>query len=66
MEPIETEKPKPSRRTLVLLVGPILVIWIGATIATALTPTLATKHPLLLIILDPRNRNLVLARRVDL
>lgn len=57
---------EPSRRTLWLLVGPIIVIWIGATIATALTPTLATKHPLLLIILDPRNRNLVLARHVDL
>jgi membrane protein DedA with SNARE-associated domain len=66
VEPVEKEKPKPSRRTLVLLVGPIAVIWIGATIATALTPTLATKHPLLLIILDPRNRNLVLARHVDL
>ena len=57
---------KPRRRTLWLLVSPLLVIWVGATIATALTPTLATKHPLLLIILDPRNRNLVLARHVDL
>jgi membrane protein DedA with SNARE-associated domain len=66
VEPVETEKRKPSRRTLVLLVGPIVAIWIGATIATALTPTLATKHPLLLITLDPRNRNLVLARHVDL
>jgi membrane protein DedA with SNARE-associated domain len=64
--PTEAEKPKPRRRTLWLLVWPIVVIWVGATIATALTPTLAAKHPLLLITLDPRNRNLVLARHVDL
>jgi membrane protein DedA with SNARE-associated domain len=62
----QPEAGKPSRRTLWFLVTPLLVIWVGATIATALTPTLATKHPLLLIALDPRNRNLVLARHVDL
>lgn len=62
----EGDGAKPSRRTLWLLVSPLVVIWVGATIATALTPTLAAKHPLLLITLDPRNRNLVLARHVDL
>jgi len=49
-----------------LLVAPIIVLGIGATIATALTPALAAKHPLLLITLEARNRNLLLARRVDL
>ena len=48
-----------------LLVAPIIVLGIGATIATALTPALAAKHPLLLIALEARNRNLLLARHVD-
>ena len=49
-----------------LLVAPIVVLGIGATIATALTPALAAKHPLLLITLEARNRNLLLARNVDI
>jgi len=64
-DPVEP-RPRPSRRTLVLLVAPIVVISTMGTIATALTPTLAAKHPLLLIALDARNRFLVLAREVDL
>jgi membrane protein DedA with SNARE-associated domain len=59
-------RPRPSRRTLALLVTPIVVLTTMGTIATALTPTLAAKHPLLLIALDARNRFLVLAREVDL
>jgi membrane protein DedA with SNARE-associated domain len=38
---------------------------IVGTVTTALTPALAAKHPLLLILLEARNRNLILARRVD-
>lgn len=57
---------KPSRRKLVLLVGPIVVITVLGTIASAFTPVLAAKHPLLLITLDARNRMLVLAREVSL
>jgi membrane protein DedA with SNARE-associated domain len=49
-----------------LLVAPIIVLGIGATIATALTPALAARHPLLLITLEARNRNLLLARNVDI
>jgi len=60
------ELPKPSRRTLILLIAPIIILSTAGTIATAFTPTLATKHPLLLIALDARNRMLVLAREVDL
>ncbi|MDP8937888.1 MAG: VTT domain-containing protein [Actinomycetota bacterium] len=59
-------RPRPSRRTLVLLVAPIVVLTTMGTIATALTPTLAANHPLLLIAMDARNRFLVLAREVDL
>jgi len=63
--PVE-ERPTPSRRTLILLVAPIIVIMTMGLIASAFTPTLATKHPLLMIALDARNRFLVLARDVDL
>ena len=48
-----------------LLVGAIVVLAIAGTTATAFTTWLATRHPLLLIILEARNRNLVLARDVD-
>src|SRR5215210_2198903 len=64
--PPAEERPKPSRRTLVLLVTPIVVITTMGFVASAFTPTLATKHPLLMIALDARNRFLVLARHVDL
>ena len=59
-------RPKPSRRTLILLVTPIIAITTMGFIATAFTPALAARHPLLLITLDARNRFLVLAREVDI
>ena len=59
------ERPRPSRRKLVLIVAPIVVLTILGTVGTALTPALAARHPLLLILADARNRNLILARRVD-
>jgi membrane protein DedA with SNARE-associated domain len=55
----------PSRRKLVLLISGIGLVIVAGTIATAFTPILATRHPLLLIALDSRNRMLILARRVD-
>jgi membrane protein DedA with SNARE-associated domain len=42
-----------------------VVLAVVGTLATALTPALAARHPLLLIILEARNRNLILAREVD-
>jgi hypothetical protein len=62
----EQARPKPSRRTLILLVAPIIAITTMGFIATAFTPALAARHPLLLITLDARNRFLVLAREVDI
>jgi len=59
------EPTRRSRRKVQILVGTIVVLAVAGTVATALTPSLATKHPLLLILLEARNRNLVLARRVD-
>jgi membrane protein DedA with SNARE-associated domain len=46
-------------------VVPIVVLTVVGTAATALTPALAARHPLLLIMLEARNRNLILARAVD-
>jgi membrane protein DedA with SNARE-associated domain len=62
----EVSPGRPSRRRLVLLIAPIVVITVMGTMATAFTPALAARHPLLLIALDARNRFLVLAREVDL
>jgi membrane protein DedA with SNARE-associated domain len=62
----EPDRARPSRRTLILLVAPIVVVTGMGLLATAFTPALATHHPLLLITLDARNRFLVLARHVDL
>jgi len=56
----------PSRLKLRFLVAAIVVTGTAGTIATALTGPLATRHPLLLIVLDARNRNLILARHVAL
>jgi membrane protein DedA with SNARE-associated domain len=64
--PPAEERPKPSRRTLILLVTPIVFVVAIGFVASAFTPVLATKHPLLLIALDARNRFLVLARHVDI
>lgn len=61
----EADRPKPSRRTLVLLVAPIVALTIAGTLATAFFPYLSSKHPLLLILLDARNRMLVVAREVN-
>jgi membrane protein DedA with SNARE-associated domain len=66
VEETVADRPRPSRRTLILLVAPIVVVTSLGLLATAFTPALATHHPLLLIALDARNRFLVLARGVDL
>ncbi len=56
----------PSRFKLRVLIVAIVISSTAGTIATAFTGPLATRHPLLLIILDARNRNLILGRHVDL
>ena len=52
--------PQPSRRTLVLLVTPIVVLITVGTIANASMFYLIEHHPLVLISLEARNRNLLL------
>lgn len=52
--------PTPSRRTLVLLVAPLVVLTIIGTVGNALLPTLLRENPLLLLMTDARNRQLIL------
>jgi membrane protein DedA with SNARE-associated domain len=55
-----------SRRTLTWLVTPIVILITAGTIANAFLPTLVREHPLWLVALEPRNRNLLLvANKVD-
>lgn len=51
----------PKARTLLV---PIVVLTALGAAGTALTPPLAARHPLLLIALEARDRNLLLARHV--
>lgn len=53
-------RPAPSRRTLVLIATPLVLLTIAANVGDALAPTLVDRHPLLLIALNARNRNLAL------
>ncbi len=57
---------QPSPIKFRLLLAGIVVVIVAGTLATAFTAPLATRHPLLLITLDARNRYLILARNVDL
>jgi membrane protein DedA with SNARE-associated domain len=54
------DRPTPSRRTLALLVTPIVVLVIASNIGDLLTTTWAQDHPLALVALNARNRILVL------
>lgn len=54
-----------SRRRAVAVVTGIVAFLVLGTVGTALTPELASHHPLLLIALEARDRHLLLARHVD-
>ncbi|HUR18076.1 MAG TPA: hypothetical protein VMZ51_03950 [Acidimicrobiales bacterium] len=53
-------RPPPSRRTLTLIVGPILAVIVVGTLGNMFHPTLLKSHPLLLVAMEPRNRYLLL------
>jgi membrane protein DedA with SNARE-associated domain len=55
-----TPRPPPSRRLLWLIITPIIVLVIASNVGDALAPSLVDRHPLWLIALNARNRNLVL------
>jgi membrane protein DedA with SNARE-associated domain len=54
------ETARPSRARLWLVLGPLIVLVVAAQIGDAFAPTLAVDHPLTLISLNARNRNLIL------
>jgi membrane protein DedA with SNARE-associated domain len=56
----EPTRSAPGRTTLVLIAAPLVVLTIIANVGDALAPTLVDRHPLLLIAMNARNRNLVL------
>lgn len=56
----QVARPHPSRRTLTLLVTPIIAIVITGLVGQAFFPTLLKDHPLALVALEPRARNLLL------
>lgn len=60
VEPPHSTRPAPGRRTLVLIATPLVLLTIAANVGDALAPTLVDTHPLLLIALNARNRNLAL------
>ncbi|HKN90846.1 MAG TPA: hypothetical protein VJ622_11230, partial [Acidimicrobiia bacterium] len=54
------ESRRPSRSRLVFVVAPIVALVAAAYVGDALTTTWADRHPLLLVMLNARNRVLVL------
>lgn len=67
VETVPPARPAPSRKTLTLIVAPIVLVWIVGTIGNLLHPTLLVNAPLLLIAMEPRFRYMILvAPRVDL
>jgi len=61
-EPVETEEERRRRRRrLTFLLTPYVLAVVSGTLAAAFLPALLAEHPLALIALDARNRNLVLA-----
>lgn len=66
LQPTSAERPTPSRRTLALIVGPILGVVVVGTLGNMLHPQLLKDHPLWLVAMEPRNRFLLLvAGQVD-
>ncbi|MGI8793768.1 MAG: DedA family protein [Acidimicrobiales bacterium] len=56
----QADRPRPSRLTLTLLVTPIIGIVLIGLAGQAFFPTLLKDHPLGLVALEPRARNLIL------
>ena len=54
------ERRTPPRRLLPLLVVPLVALVIASNVGDALAPTLVSEHPVWLMALNARNRNLVL------
>lgn len=67
VETVPPARPAPSRKTLTLIVAPIIVIFVVGTIGNMIHPTLLVNAPLLLVAMEPRFRYMLLvAPRVEL
>lgn len=65
-DPDAPERRRPSRRTLVLILGPIVAVVVVGTLGNMFHPRLLRDHPLWLVAMEPRNRYLLLvADKVD-
>ncbi|MDZ7678104.1 MAG: hypothetical protein U5K29_06100 [Acidimicrobiales bacterium] len=60
MSGVPEVRPTPSRKVLILIATPLVILTIGAYIGDALAPDLVNRNPVLLILLNARNRNLAL------
>ncbi|MBA3654052.1 MAG: VTT domain-containing protein [Actinobacteria bacterium] len=60
VEPRPDARPRPSRRTLTLIVAPIIVLVTIGTIGNAIHPALLKTHPMWLVAMEPRTRYLLL------
>jgi membrane protein DedA with SNARE-associated domain len=54
------ERPRPSRRTLILILAPIIVLITIGTVGNAIHPALLKRHPMWLVAMEPRTRYLLL------
>jgi membrane protein DedA with SNARE-associated domain len=62
----DESRPRPSRVQWLLVVVPLIGLFVAAQVGDALAPTLVDKHPLWLVALNSRNRNLILtANSID-
>jgi membrane protein DedA with SNARE-associated domain len=59
-DPRPVERDRPSRRTLTLIVAPIVVLVIIGNIGNALHPALLRSHPMWLLAMEPRLRYMLL------
>lgn len=60
VETVPPARPAPSRKTLALLVVPIIVLFVVGTIGNLIHPTLLVNAPLLLLAMEPRFRYMLL------
>ena len=54
------ERPAPSKRTLWLIMTPLAILIVISIIGDSISPSLKDSHPLLLMAMNARNRNLLL------
>jgi membrane protein DedA with SNARE-associated domain len=67
LDTVPPARPAPSRKTLTLILAPVIVVFVIGTIGNMIHPTLLVNAPLLLVAMEPRFRYMLLvAPRVDL